>query len=142
VWAWAAAGRARRRPRAGAGSAWRWRRPRSASPIPSSSRPLASFAGQQAVALAAIAAPERFFAHAGGDRHRCRPEPWPDHHPFVRAELEHLRRRTVLMTQKDAVKCEAFAAPDWWVVPLDAEIPEEAVGALERDLRRAMASRA
>ena len=41
------------------------------------------------------------------------------------------------MTQKDAVKCESFAAADWWMVPLDAVIPASAVDAVERGLRHA-----
>ena len=64
---------------------------------------------------------------------------WPDHHAFSADDLAPLRQRTVLMTQKDAVKCEAFAAADWWVVPLDAVIPVSAVDAVERDLRRRLA---
>ena len=108
-------------------------------------RPLGSFAGQDVVALAGIAAPERFFAMltaAGIDAMR---EPWPDHHAFTAADLSPLRGRTVLMTQKDAVKCESFiapdCAPDWWVVPLEATIPAAAVDAVERDLRRACSAR-
>ena len=46
------------------------------------------------------------------------------------------------MTQKDAVKCESFAAPDWWVVSLQAAIADQAIEAVDHDLRRAMAARA
>ena len=98
-------------------------------------RPLDAFAGSDVVAVAGIAAPQRFFdmiAAAGID---ARPEPWPDHHAYSAAELHHLRHRTVLMTEKDAVKCVSFAAADWWSVPLRAVIPAEAVDAVERDLR-------
>ena len=28
------------------------------------------------------------------------------------------------MTEKDAVKCQAFAKENWWYVPVDAEIVE------------------
>lgn len=112
---------------------------------PGETRPLASFAGQDVVALAGIAAPERFFTMLETAGLCITREPWPDHHAFIAADLDHLRRSTVLMTQKDAVKCEAFTTPDctpdWWVVPLEAAIPAAAVDAVERDLRRASASR-
>lgn len=109
---------------------------------PGEPRPLASFAGEGPVALAGIAAPERFFAMLADAGVDAAPEAWPDHHPFSPADLDHLRGRTVLMTQKDAVKCESFAAPDWWVVPLQATIADEAIEAVEHDLRRAVAARA
>ena len=31
------------------------------------------------------------------------------------------------MTEKDAVKCVAFAKSNWWYVPVEAEIQGEAV---------------
>jgi len=103
---------------------------------PGDLRPLASFTGADVVAVAGIAAPQRFFAMlaaAGVDTAR---RPWPDHHAFTREDLAPLREHTVLMTETDAVKCVSFAAADWWVVPLDAAIPAEAVDAIESDLRR------
>ena len=27
------------------------------------------------------------------------------------------------MTEKDAVKCRAFALPNWWYLPVEAELP-------------------
>ena len=36
--------------------------------------------------------------------------------------------RPVLMTEKDAVKCRRFAAPNHWYVPVDAE-PDPRLGA-------------
>jgi tetraacyldisaccharide 4'-kinase len=29
------------------------------------------------------------------------------------------------MTEKDAVKCRAFAQPDWWYLPVEAILPTE-----------------
>ena len=104
-------------------------------------RPLSSFAGADVVAVAGIAAPQRFFgmlAAAGVDAAQ---QPWPDHHAFTKEDLAPLRERTVLMTEKDAVKCVSFAAAGWWVVPLDAVIPTEAVDAVERELQRSRDSR-
>lgn len=106
---------------------------------PAETRPLATFAGGGVVAVAGIAAPERFFGMLAAVGIDAVAEPWPDHHAFVAGDLQHLRQRTVLMTEKDAVKCISFAAADWWSVPLEAVIPAEAVDAVERDLRRSRA---
>jgi tetraacyldisaccharide 4'-kinase len=49
------------------------------------------------------------------------PLPFPDHHAYTAADIDPAGDRPVLMTEKDAVKCRAFAAPRHWVVPVDAE---------------------
>lgn len=109
---------------------------------PGESRPLPSFAARDAVAVAGIAEPDRFFAMLRAAGIDALPQAWPDHHPFRPSDLAPLRGRTVLMTQKDAVKCETFAAPDWWAVPLEAVIAGQAIDAVESELRRATVSRA
>ena len=39
--------------------------------------------------------------------------------------LEKLaENQPLFMTEKDAVKCQAFAKENWWYVPVDAEIVE------------------
>ena len=32
---------------------------------------------------------------------------------------------TVLMTEKDAVKCQRYAQSNWWYVPVDVDLPKE-----------------
>jgi len=104
---------------------------------PGEVRPLSSFAGAHVVALAGIAAPQRFFDMLAAAGIAATPEPWSDHQAFAAGDLQHLRDRTVLMTGKDAVKCESFAAAGWWVVSLEVAIPAGAVDAIEQRLRRA-----
>ena len=38
--------------------------------------------------------------------------------------------QTLLMTEKDAVKARAFAAADWWYLPVDARLPQSESAAL------------
>ncbi|MEP6938281.1 MAG: tetraacyldisaccharide 4'-kinase [Rudaea sp.] len=88
-----------------------------------SPRSLASFAGRRVHAVAGIGHPLRFFSmlRAAGlvvDEH-----PFADHHPFVAADLEYGDDAPVLMTQKDAIKCAAFARANFWQVPVRAELP-------------------
>jgi tetraacyldisaccharide-1-P 4'-kinase len=34
------------------------------------------------------------------------------------------------MTEKDAVKCQAYGQPDWWWVDLDVQVERDAAGML------------
>jgi len=34
------------------------------------------------------------------------------------------------MTEKDAVKCRAFAADSWWYLPVEAQLPQSDADAL------------
>ncbi len=98
-------------------------------------RPLAAFT--DAVAVAGIGHPERFFralqAAGTGVRQTCG---FPDHHAFTAADLAPFAGLPVLMTAKDAVKCAAFAVPDWWRVEAAVEF---APGEGERLLRAVLA---
>ena len=44
------------------------------------------------------------------------------------------RRSTLLMTEKDAVKCRDFAAANWWYLPVDAIMADERAQRLLADL--------
>ena len=50
------------------------------------------------------------------------PHPFPDHHRFAPSELEFGDDAPVLMTEKDAVKLRRVAKPNWWVLPVAAEL--------------------
>jgi len=88
---------------------------------PNMERPLASFAGQKVLAAAGIGHPQRFFdslRHMGLDPATL---PLPDHYDFVADPfVDHpdaLAAEAILITEKDAVKCERFDDPRIWVVP-------------------------
>ncbi|WEN14058.1 tetraacyldisaccharide 4'-kinase [Rhodanobacter sp. AS-Z3] len=86
-------------------------------------RSLATFRGQRVHAVAAIGNPQRFFdslREAGLD---VMAHAFTDHHAFLPAELAFADGLPVLMTDKDAVKCTSFAQPDWFRVPVRAQLP-------------------
>jgi len=56
---------------------------------------------------------------------RIRPQPFPDHHPFTQEDLAFAGDAPVVMTQKDAVKCAAFARDNFWYLPVDAQVDDE-----------------
>ncbi len=88
---------------------------------PSQSRELEGFRGQTVHAVAGIGNPERFFTSLRAAGLEVLPHPFPDHHRFAPPDLAFADDRPVLMTEKDALKCEGFAAPDWWYVPVAAQ---------------------
>jgi len=68
-------------------------------------------------AVTGIARPQGFFDMLQAQGIRFRPHAFADHHAFQPHELP--AAGAVLMTEKDAVKCLAFAGADWWAVELD-----------------------
>jgi tetraacyldisaccharide 4'-kinase len=50
--------------------------------------------------------------------------PMPDHHAIKAGDLNFGDDLPVLMTEKDAVKCAAFADQRCWYVPVTAEFSE------------------
>ncbi len=105
---------------------------------PSRRRPLADFAGQPVTAVAGIGNPQRFFAMLRGFGLTVVPRPYPDHHRYCRSDLRSWSAGTVLMTEKDAVKCRAFARSTHWYVPVTAVPEPRFISALGVALDRAL----
>src|SRR5689334_7549335 len=87
-------------------------------------RSLASFRGTGAHAVAAIGNPQRFFDMLRNAGLTIYEHPMPDHHPFKPGDLNFGDSLPVVMTEKDAVKCAAFADERCWFVPVTAEFSE------------------
>lgn len=87
-------------------------------------QPLSAFAGQRVHAMAGIGDPERFFSMLRGAGIAVVPHAFPDHHAYVAADFDFGSKLPVLMTEKDAVKCLAFADAQSFMVPVDAVLPE------------------
>lgn len=83
---------------------------------------VAEFSQQQnTVALAGIGNPDRFFSQLSAmgltlsDTLR-----YPDHHQFTAKDIP---LKTVVMTEKDAVKVTSLVHDDCWYYPVDAQLP-------------------
>jgi tetraacyldisaccharide 4'-kinase len=98
-------------------------------------RALASFERQRVHAVAGIGNPARFFAGLQARGIDVIPHPFPDHHPFTAADLDFGDALPVVMTEKDAIKCVAFAHDDVWCVPVSAELPASFIDALVARLK-------
>lgn len=84
--------------------------------------PLSAFRHRRVHAVAGIGNPERFFSALREERIEAVPHAFADHHVYAQADLDFAEPLPVLMTEKDAVKCAAFAAPHWWAVPVAARL--------------------
>ncbi len=74
-------------------------------------------------AVAGIGNPARFFAALRARGLAVIEHAFPDHHRYTPTELDFGVGASVLMTEKDAVKCRGWARANWWQVPVSAGLP-------------------
>jgi tetraacyldisaccharide 4'-kinase len=84
--------------------------------------PMESWRGRSVHAVAGIGNPPRFFALLRHHGLAVIPHEFPDHHRYRASDLRFGDDLPVVMTEKDAVKCERFAGPDYWYVPITAAL--------------------
>lgn len=77
---------------------------------------------QRLQAIAGIGHPQRFFDHLQQLGLQCTTQAFSDHHDFTAADLDFIDADAILMTEKDAVKCAAFATEKHWVLRVDAQV--------------------
>jgi len=85
-----------------------------------------SLSKQQVNACAAIGYPPRFFNTLVEQGFTLNKQvPFADHHAYTVNDFEQFDSdKPLLMTEKDAVKCTAFAQPNWWYLPIDGQLPD------------------
>lgn len=98
-------------------------------------RDVASLAG--IVAMAGIGHPPRFFAtleQCGA--HPLKTVALADHQALTAASVEALadENHSLVMTEKDAVKCRSFARDNWWYLPVDAVFDDQRASQLIQQL--------
>lgn len=84
-------------------------------------RELQTFVGVKCHAVAGIGNPARFFTLLQQVGLNVTKHAFPDHYAFTAGDLSFKGGEAVLMTEKDAVKCRAFAADKHWYVPVEAQ---------------------
>jgi len=96
-----------------------------------SARPLDSLRGRPCLAVAGLAAPEKFFAMLRAAGLTITPSPLPDHHAYDTLPWP-AGTADVITTEKDAVKIDPARTGETqvWVVPLDLALPAALVGEL------------
>jgi tetraacyldisaccharide 4'-kinase len=97
---------------------------------------LQSFAGKTVHAVAGIGHPARFFHQLEAQGITVIEHAFPDHHPFTQDDIIFDDDLPVLMTEKDAVKCQEFSDERHWCVPVDAKLDERIIPLILRLIKR------
>lgn len=81
-----------------------------------------SFKNKTVHAVAGIGHPERFFSMLRNKGLKIIEHVFPDHYLYCAADFNFSDALPVIMTEKDAVKCKAFADNRFWYLPVEVEI--------------------
>ena len=81
-------------------------------------------------AVASIGNPQRLFSTLTSLGIDAETHSFPDHHHFTYDDLSRWQQHVVLMTSKDAVKCQVFASGYWWALEIEAQLPSGLVAAV------------
>lgn len=103
---------------------------------PDLSVPPQYFKGQTVQAVAGIGNPKRFFRHLVSLGIGFSARAYPDHHAFRREDLEHEPCDALIMTEKDAVKCQPFATEKCWALVVEAQIEPDLALYVDSSLRK------
>ena len=103
-------------------------------------RELSAFIGTTVHAVAGIGNPEAFFLMLRRAGLTIEPHALPDHATVALADITFEDSAPVLMTEKDAVKCRAFANDRHWAVRLDVTFAAADEAALTAVLMKAAQS--
>ena len=80
------------------------------------------FIGKKIHAIAGIGHPARFFQHLRTLGLQAVEHAFADHHLYQPQDLQFDDVAAILMTEKDAVKCTAFAGENAWFLPVQATL--------------------
>ena len=86
---------------------------------------LDSFKGMTVNAVAGLGNNDSFFNLLLEKGIKCRLREFPDHYNYKASDLDFSDKLPIIMTDKDAVKCKAFAKEDWWSLSISATLPKE-----------------
>ncbi len=93
-------------------------------------------------ALAGIGNPQRFFNNVRALGYEPLCHPFPDHYRYAPQDLAFKPKDTVVMTHKDAVKCEGFATQNYWYLDVELDLEDALSESLIKDIQALVAKRA
>ncbi|MFT6093907.1 MAG: tetraacyldisaccharide 4'-kinase [Pseudohongiellaceae bacterium] len=94
--------------------------------------------GNRLQAVTGLGNPERFFNLLETLSYQVERYPFPDHHSFSKTDFEQLKLdefQPVVMTEKDAIKCEEFAKPNFWTLKVVLTLPDDFVDGVVKLLK-------
>ncbi len=96
---------------------------------------LATLKGKTVHAVTGIGNPSRFYTVLETLGLDLIKHSFPDHHAFTKKELQFNDNKIIIMTEKDAVKCQQFRLKNCWYLPIEAQIEGEFNGLLMDKLK-------
>ena len=86
-------------------------------------------------AIAAIGKPQRFFDTCKKLGLQIKQHAFPDHHYFSEADINFDDELNVLMTEKDAIKCQQIANGRHWFLPVNAKLNQDIIATIAALIR-------
>jgi len=86
-------------------------------------QPIEIFRGRRVHAIAGIGYPALFFNKLRDSGLKLYCHEFPDHYRYKKEDVYFNDDLPVIMTEKDAVKCQYFAGPQHWYLPIEAHLP-------------------
>lgn len=93
--------------------------------------PISSLNGQSVHAISGIGNPDRYYSYLRNNKLHIINHEFPDHYPFTKNDVNFDDGLPVVMTEKDAVKCNDFATKNHWYLPISATLPDSFTYRLE-----------
>jgi len=85
--------------------------------------------------VAGIGHPKHFFEQVSQKGIESIEHSFDDHHSFESEDLNFGDEYPVLMTEKDAIKCRAFASENLWYLPIEADVDEKLAVAVLKQIK-------
>lgn len=86
--------------------------------------PFNQFANKRIHAVAGLGNPERFFYMLEKEGFKLIRHTFPDHHHYSAKDIHFFDALPVIMTEKDAVKCQSFASERCWYLKISIQLPK------------------
>lgn len=96
---------------------------KSLEPLPNTSLKETPTLGRRIHAVAGIGNPARFFAVLESLGFEIIPHAFDDHHEFTENDLRFNDDLAIIMTEKDAIKCNKLLNPGLWYLPVEVDLP-------------------
>lgn len=96
---------------------------------------LSEFVTTPVHAVAGIGHPQRFFDQLQQLGLTVIPHAFADHQHYTAADFQFPEPYPILMTEKDAVKCQQFASENMWYVPAEAKLSASLGPEIDQKLR-------
>jgi len=86
-------------------------------------------------AIAGIGNPDRFFNDLKSLGLVFNSSAYQDHYRFTKKDFKTMGGKNIIMTEKDAVKCEKFAQDNFWYLPVDVDINSKFTNVILKKLK-------